>query len=49
MKGWRIGSWGGRVTFLPEERTFLQIKASWGNFPVQKQQEKDLTGFVIFL
>ena len=54
MKGWRIGSWGGGrggggVTFLPEATTFLQINASWGNLPVQKQQGKHLTGFVIFL
>ena len=52
MKGWRIGSWGGGgggVTFLPEATTFLQINASWGNLPVQKQQGRHLTGFVIFL
>ena len=52
MKGWRIGSWGGGgggVTFLPGATTFLQINASWGNLPVQKQQGKHLTGFVIFL
>ena len=42
MKGWRIGSWGGRVTFLPGATTFLQVNASRGNFPVQKQQGKDL-------
>ena len=49
MKSWRIGSSGWRVTFLPGATTFLQVNASRGNFPVQKQQGKDLTGFVIFL
>ena len=46
----RLAHWElGWVTFLPEATTFLQINASWGNLPVQKQQGKHLTGFVIFL
>lgn len=49
MKSWRIASSGWRVTFLPVATTFLQINVSQGNFPVQKQPGKDLTGFVIFL